>query len=87
MRPMPSQLRVAAGLSSAPADLEEIIARAKVTAEEAIRTFNALYACDVLIAVESGAKAAPAGARTVTQPRGGFTSFLRNVRKHLGLGV
>ena len=87
IRPMPPQLRVAAGLSSAPADLEEIIARAKVTPEEAIRTFNALYACDVLIAVESGETAAPAAGRTVTQPRGGFTSFLRNVRKHLGLGV
>ena len=88
IRPLPSQLRVAAGLSSAAADLEEIIARAKVTSEEAIRTLNALYACEVLIAVESTGKAAPAVAATsVAQPRGGFTSFLSRVRKHLGLGV
>ena len=87
IRPLPGQLRVAAGLSSAAADLEEIIARAKVTPEEAIRTLNALYACDVLIPVESSEKSIPAAARTGVQPRGGFTSFLRNVRKHLGLGV
>ena len=88
IRPLPAQLRVAAGLSSAAADLEEIMTRAKVTSEEAIRTFNALYACDVLIAVESSGAAAPAlAASTVVRPRGGFTSFLRNVRKHLGLGV
>ncbi len=85
IRPLPSQLRVAAGLSSAAADLEEIMTRAKVTSEEAIRTLNALYACDVLIAVESGEQPAPAG--TAVRPRGGFASFLRNVRKHLGLGV
>jgi hypothetical protein len=87
IRPLPSQLRVAAGLSSAPADLNEIMARAKVPAEEAIRTLNALYACDALIPVDAGEKATPVGARNVAQPRGGFTSFLRNVRKHLGLGV
>jgi len=86
IRPLPAQLRVAAGLSSAAANLEEIMARAKVTVEEAVRTINALHACDVLIAVESEETPAPA-ARTVVQPRGGFTSFLRNVRKHLGLGV
>jgi hypothetical protein len=88
IRPLPPQLRVAAGLSSAAADLEEIMTRAKVTSEEAIRTFNALYACDVLIAVESSGATTPAlAASTVVRPRGGFTSFLRNVRKHLGLGV
>lgn len=88
IRPLPSQLRVAAGLSAAAADLEEIIARANVTREEAIRTLNALYACDVLIAAEPLEKAIPAVASTtVAQPRGGFTRFLRSMRKHLGLGV
>ena len=87
IRPLPPQLRVAAGLSSAAADLEEIIARAKVTSEEAIRTLNALYACDVLIAVESAEKAAAVAAAAGAKPRGGFTTFLRNMRKHLGLGV
>lgn len=87
IRPMPSQLRVAAGLSSAPANLDEIVARAKVSPEEATRTLSALYACDALIAVEASQSTASAVARNVAQPRGGFTSFLRNVRKHLGLGV
>jgi hypothetical protein len=74
-------------LSSAAADLNEIITRAKVTAEEAIRTLNALYACDVLIGVESSDIPTQPGSRSVVQPRGGFSTFLRNMRKHLGLGA
>jgi hypothetical protein len=87
IRPLPSQLRVAASLSSAAADLNEIIARAAVPAEEAMRTLNALHACGVLVALESGEKAAPMAHGALAEPRGGFTQFLRNVRKHLGLGA
>jgi hypothetical protein len=87
IRPLPSQLRVAAGLSSAAADLSEIIKRAGVAAEEAVRTLNALHACGVLIAIESGGAATRATPASLAEPRGGFTQFLRNVRKHLGLGA
>lgn len=87
IRPLPSQLRVAANLSSAASDLNEIIARAAVPAEEATRTLNALHACGVLVALESSEKAAPRATGAVAEPRGGFTQFLRNVRKHLGLGA
>ena len=85
IRPQPSQLRVAAGLSSAAADLGEIIKRAGVAAEEATRTLNALYACGVLIAVslEEAGRAASAKPR----PRAGLARLLNSVRRHLGLGT
>jgi len=87
IRPLPSQLRVAAGLSTSPADLDEIVKRAAVSAEEAVRTLNGLYACGVLVAVESAGTAARMTAGALAEPRGGFTKFLRNMRKHLGLGA
>jgi hypothetical protein len=87
IRPLPSQLRVAAGLSAAAADLDEIIKRASVAAEEAVRTLNALYACGVLVSIESGGAAVRMTPGALAEPRGGFTKFLRSVRKHLGLGA
>jgi hypothetical protein len=86
IRPLPSQLRVAASLSSAAADLDEIIKRASVPVEEAMRTLNALYACDVLACLGVEERVAAATSRALPAPNGGFTKFLRNVRKHLGLG-
>ena len=85
IRPLPSQMRVAAGLSSAAADLSEIIKRAGVTAEEAARTLNALYACDVLVGVSSGEAGGAVSANA--RPRAGLAKLLANVRKHLGLGT
>ena len=85
IRPLPSQLRVAAGLSSAAADLSAIIKRAGVTAEEATRTLNALYACGVLIGV-SPAEAGGAVSTNARQ-RAGLAKLLASVRKHLGLGA
>jgi hypothetical protein len=87
IRPLPSQLRVAAGLSSAAADLGEIVKRAAVPAEEAVRTLNGLHACGLLVAVDSAETTARMTPGALAEPRGGFTKFLRNVRKHLGLGA
>jgi hypothetical protein len=87
IRPLPSHIRVAAALASMPARPDEIAARATVSAEEAIRTLNALAAANVVVSAEAEiapVKKAPAPA---IQPRGGFTSFLRSMRKHLGLGT
>lgn len=86
IRPLPAQLRVAACLSSAAADLDEIIKRASVPAEEAMRTLNALHACDVLACLGGEERVAPATSRALPTPNGGLTRLLRNVRKHLGLG-
>jgi hypothetical protein len=88
IRPLPSHIRVAAAMASGPALVTEIAKRAQVSLEEATRTLNALSVANV---VESSVpsekpRAAPAPATSVNQPRGGFTSFLRNMRKHLGLG-
>lgn len=85
IRPLPSQLRVAAGLSSAAADLSEIIKRAGVTAEEATRTLNALYACGVLIGVSPAEAGSAVSANA--RPRAGLMKLLAKVRKHLGLGT
>jgi hypothetical protein len=47
-----------------------------------------LHACGVLVAVDSaGTAAARMTAGALAEPRGGFTKFLRNMRKHLGLGA
>ena len=89
IRPSPSQMRVAAALAAAAADSSEIIRRAGVTADEAARTLNALYACGMLVRVSPGepGKAASAGARrrAASEPRAGLAKLLANVRKHLGL--
>ncbi|HVW69510.1 MAG TPA: hypothetical protein VHB68_11080 [Steroidobacteraceae bacterium] len=82
IRPLPSQLRVAASLASAAANLSEIVARAGVSAREAIRTLNALYACD-LLGLAGPEDVAPIVAG-VAEARGGLTKLLHSVCKHLG---
>ena len=89
IRPSPAQMRVAAALAAASADMSEIIRRAGVTADEAARTLNALYACGMLVRVSPSEPeiAASAGARrqAASEPRAGLAKLLANVRKHLGL--
>jgi hypothetical protein len=87
IRPLPSHIRVAAALASSPARPDEIAARANVSPEEAIRTLNALAAANVVVAAETEVVPARKAAAPAVQPRGGFGSFLRNVRKHLGMGA
>jgi hypothetical protein len=87
IRPLPSHIRVAAALAAAAADLRQIAFRAHVSMEEATRTLNALATCDIVAVVDSGLEIAPQPRQITAQPRGGFTAFLRNVRKHLGLST
>jgi hypothetical protein len=91
IRPLPSQIRVLAGLTSASAHLAEIASRSGISSEEAARTLNALHACGVLVEVGGD----PAGSndsapnRTqadTPQPPGGLAKFLSHLRRHLGLG-
>ena len=86
IRPSSSHIRITAALAAAPADLGQLAARTHTSMEEAIRTLNALAACDTITVVESDVTPAPKSPRVSVQPRGGFTSFLRKLRKHLGLG-
>jgi hypothetical protein len=87
IRPLPSHIRVAAALASAPARPEEIAARASVSTEEATRTLNALAVANVVVAVDDEVAPAQISRPPTVAPRGGFAAFLSNVRKHLGLGV
>jgi hypothetical protein len=87
IRPLPSHIRVAAALASTPARPGEVAGRANVSSEEAIRTLNALAAANVVAAVEAEVVPVRKASAPAIQPSGGFTSFLRNVRKHLGLGT
>jgi hypothetical protein len=88
IRPLPAHIRVAAALAATPARPDEIAARAQVSPEEAFRTLNALAVANVVIAVPNEVVAPVKAVRPPpVAPRGGIGSFLRNVRKHLGLGV
>lgn len=73
IRPLPSQLRVAASVSNAAATVGEIVSRAGVPVEEVVRTLNALYACD-LLEVRPAADAQPAEAPEAQ--RGGLKKLL-----------
>ncbi len=83
IRPPPSQVRIAAVLASTAGDIGEITSRANVSTEEATRILNALYACDVLVAVSAAESRAASKPRAFPEPRGGLAKFLRNLRKHL----
>jgi hypothetical protein len=85
IRPLPSHIRVAAALASMPARPDEIATRAHVSAEEAIRALNALAVANVVVAVNTDVAPPAKVVPPTVEPRGGFGSFLRNVRKHLGL--
>ncbi len=85
IRPLPSQIRCTATLATSALTLNEIASRARLSMEEAIRTLNALAACELLTVEQSTNGPAPVSALAVPEPVGGFRSFLRLVRKRLGL--
>ena len=87
IRPLPSHLRVVAALASRPARPDEIAARAHVSTEEAVRVLNALALADRVIAADSDVAPVTTINPPAVVPRGGFVSFLRKLRKHLGLGT
>jgi hypothetical protein len=87
IRPAPQHIRVAAAMASTAGKPSEIAARARVSVEEAIRTLNALAVAGVVVAADEGVQAPATRAATTAAPRGGFTAFLRNMRKHLGMGT
>jgi len=86
IRPLPSQIRVTATLSKAALTLDGMVERAQISVEEAARMLNALSACRLLSA-EAGDAVVPATdiRQAVPEPAAGFRSFLRLMRKRLGL--
>jgi hypothetical protein len=82
-----AQIRLLAALDAEPATLAELATRTRTSPEVAVRTLNALAGCEL---VEIAPTAAPGAART--QPvsaalAGRLRQFLRNMRRHLGLGT
>jgi hypothetical protein len=86
IRPHPSLLRIVSALAATPSSLEELVGRTGASREVAARTLNALSATDSIVAVEQAPPLKPRAAASIAQPAGGFSKFLRSVRKHLGLG-
>lgn len=87
IRPLPSSIRIAAALSSAPLRLEEVVSRAHVSIEEGTRAVNALAVAQIVEVAGVDTEPPVAPRSSAPRPRGGFAAFLSNVRKHLGLGT
>jgi hypothetical protein len=86
IRPQPAQLRLAAGLSSRPASLNELIRQRAVSRDTGIRTFNALYCCGLLDRAQAPAPPrVPPAAAPEAPSRPGLTRLLDSMRRHLGL--
>ena len=85
IRPQPSQLRATATLSNAALTVQDLATRAQISLEEAARILNALSACRLLTTVEGVTAAHTNIRKSVPEPAGGFKSFLRSLRKRLGL--
>ena len=85
IKPFPSTLRVVSALAAAPAELGEVSGRARVTTEEAVRTLNALHACDALAVALAGETAAHGRAREDVESSG-LVRLLDTVRRRVGRG-
>jgi len=74
IRPLPSNIRIAAGLASAPMRLEEIASRARVSIEEGTRALNALAVAQIVEVADADTdtKLAVAPRSSAPRPRGGF---------------
>jgi hypothetical protein len=87
IRPGGSQIRIVAAIASGESQIDGITTRANADREEVIRTLNALIAADLTVASALASAVEPKAWEPPAQPRKGFTAFLRDVRRHLGLGV
>jgi hypothetical protein len=88
IRPLPSQLRMTAMLAEAPQLLSDIAIRGRIPLTEAIRTLNALSACDLLVdQADSRSAVRPNRLEGIAVPAAGFKAFFHSVRRRLGLSV
>jgi hypothetical protein len=84
IRPTPAVLKVVSALASSPASVDDLVARSGLPATDVIRAFNALSTCESIVEVEAVRNLETKRPATAA-PSGGFTKFLKRVRKHLGL--
>jgi hypothetical protein len=87
IRPAPTQIRIVAAMASGESRVGGIASRAGASEIEVVRTLNALAAADLIVASTADLDAQPKTWTPPTRPRKGFTTFLRDVRRHLGLGM
>jgi hypothetical protein len=85
IRPLPSQIRVTALLAAGPLTLDQLTRRTDMSRVEAVRTLNALDACSLLTVVDRAAAATANPRSPAPQPPGGLATFLKLVRRKLGL--
>jgi hypothetical protein len=86
IRPSSTQLRIIATLMADP-QLNRISRRAQADEAQVVRTLNALAASNLITIPADTAVEGRREWRPDMRPRRGFAAFLRDVRKHLGLGA
>lgn len=81
-----AQIRICAALADTPASIAAVAARTQTAVEQATRTMNALASCGLIEPATATTEPARATDHTPVPP-GGLKQFLRNLRRHLGLGA
>jgi hypothetical protein len=79
-----AQMRIVAALEAQPAEPDTLAARARTSTEQVLRIVNALAVCGL---IEPAAARTPLVAHRAPVPASGLRRFLRNMRKHLGMGA
>ena len=85
IRPATSQIRATAVVATSPATVNEVAARARIAPDEAARTLNALWACNLLTPLEASPAKHAAPRRPRFESTGGLRSLLQLLRNRLGL--
>ncbi|MET0536159.1 MAG: hypothetical protein ABW171_18235 [Steroidobacter sp.] len=81
-----TQIRIVAALNAGSASISALSVLAQATVEQTARIVNALAVCGLTEMVQTAASR-PRQESSVSPPAGGFKQFLRNLRKHLGMGT
>lgn len=81
-----AQIRICAALADTPASITSVAARTQIVVEQATRAMNALASCGLIEPATATIETARATSHAPVPP-GGLKQFLRNMRKHLGLGA
>lgn len=87
IRPPVAQIRVAAALSGQAIDLTRVASRARLPMVDAARTLNALSALGLLLPAETDIEPAEVPRAQPAPTFSALGALLKNIRRHLGLGV
>ena len=81
-----AQIRIVAALASAAGSVATLTSRTQSPIEHTTRTMNALACCGLIEPAKATIEQPRPSSQTPVPP-GGLKHFLRNLRKHLGLGA